>query len=261
MLKTIPAKAPLSDFLDALDQDGGVIVSDILESNVIDNLVQDFEPHLDRAKWGDSDSDEPDEFFGLTTKRLHGLISKSHHVEGLVTHPLLHDIARSRLGIGDRAFDFRISTTELMVIGPGEKRQPLHRDGDAWHFAPLGSPRPEILLSANFALDDFTKDNGATVVVPGSHKWHKDRKAEPHEMCQAVMKRGSALVYSGEIVHSGGQNLTQQVRRGLYVGFLASWLRPSENHLHSNDPAVINALPQEIQKLFDVIPSGFSLII
>lgn len=260
MLKTIHVDAPQTDILNALEEDGGVIVSGILQEHIIEELKRDFAPHLDEAEWGDSDSAEPNEFFGVTTKRLHGLISRSKHVEGLVTNPLLHALSKERLGIGERSIDLRISTTELMAIGPGEKRQSLHRDADAWKFAPLPSPRPEILLGANFALDDFTEENGATVVVPGSHKWHEDRRAEPHEMCKAIMSRGSALVYSGEIVHSGGQNLTPNVRCGLYVGFMASWLRPTENHLHSNDPDVIYALPPEVQRLYDVVPSGFSLI-
>jgi len=116
-----------------------------------------------------------------------------------------------------------------MVLGHGQVAQMLHRDGDSWGHFP--APRPEILVSVNVALTDFTQDNGATVVVPGSHKWAPGREAKTSECTKAVMARGSALLYSGNVIHGGGANNTDDIRIGFYCGLLLSWLRPIENQL------------------------------
>lgn len=145
-----------------------------------------------------------------------------------------------------------------MALGPGQERQLLHRDGDSWGFFP--KPRPEILASATIALTDFTAKNGATVVVPGSHRWPEDRKPRDDETAQAAMQRGSALLYSGNVIHGGGENRTEEVRVGLYVGYLLSWLRPIENHLITNGTAAVGAAPERAQQLLGYTQSGFEVI-
>lgn len=260
MLKTLPRSAPLDEIAATLERDGGLILEGLLDTHQVDGLLEDFEPHLDAADWGDSQSSEPNDFFGLTTKRLHGAVAKSAHVADILASGLLVDLAGLRLGVGTRTQDIRVSTIEVMAIGPGEAKQSFHRDSDAWPFVPLQAPRPEILTSANIALHDFTEENGATYVVPGSHKWPRDRQPQRDEVCQAVMPRGSALLYSGEVIHSGGDNHTEGVRTGLYFGFIASWMRPTENHLQTNGPEALAALPEATQRLLNVVPNGFSLI-
>jgi ectoine hydroxylase-related dioxygenase (phytanoyl-CoA dioxygenase family) len=148
---------------------------------------------------------------------------------------------------------------ELMVLGNGQASQMLHRDMDSWpHFE-----RTRIntaLFSANIALCDFTETNGATVVVPGSHKWPDVREAQTHETCLATMKKGSALLYSGDVVHGGGSNLDDMIRTGFYIGYIPSWLSGLENHLASNEPGVIEELDEKVQHLLDVVPDGFTVI-
>jgi ectoine hydroxylase-related dioxygenase (phytanoyl-CoA dioxygenase family) len=132
----------------------------------------------------------------------------------------------------------------------------LHRDADSWLRLP--PPRPEILASANVALTRFTEENGATVVVPGSHRWPRERKAEPAECARACMPRGAALLYSGEVLHGGGRNDTDELRIGLYVGYLASWLRPIENHLITNGLEAVRAAPEPVRKLLDFTAEGWT---
>jgi ectoine hydroxylase-related dioxygenase (phytanoyl-CoA dioxygenase family) len=158
--------------------------------------------------------------------------------------------------VGPNARDLRLSTGELMALGPGETPQMLHRDADSWLQLP--APRPEILASANVALTPFTEDNGATVVVPGSHRWPRERKAEPEDCVLACMPRGAALLYSGEVLHGGGRNETDALRIGLYVGYLASWLRPIENHLITNGPEVVRAASEPVRRLLDWTADGWT---
>ena len=122
-------------------------------------------------------------------------------------------------------------------------------------------PRPEILVSATVALTGFTEDNGATRVVPGSNHWEPERKPEPHEIVSAVMPCGSALLYSGNVLHGGGANRTSDIRIGCYVGYLLSWLRPIENHAISNGVEVLAAAPSEVQRLLDYVSAdGFDAL-
>ncbi len=240
-----------------LSRDGGVIVEDAFAPDLVDALVADFTPHLDAADWANTEGDElPNEFFGFKTKRLHGLLARSSHFSRVVTDPLLLDMAKHFLG--GRCRDFRLSTGELMVLGEGESDQTLHRDADSWMYYP--PPRPELLVSGNLALTDFTERNGATRVAPGSHLWDKRRRPEPDEICQATMPRGSVLLYSGDVLHGGGANGTGEIRIGLYVGYVLSWLRSIEDHAVSNGVETVEAAPARVRELMGYEPGGFQAI-
>ena len=255
MLETHPAQETEKLFA-ALARDGAVIADGVLEPARVDQLAADFTPHLAAVPWGNSDSDGPDDFFGHHTKRLHGLLARSPAFGELITEPLL--LAMCEHFLAPRCDDYRVSTGELMALGKGESNQTLHRDADSWHHFPR--PRPEILVSANLALTDFTERNGATVVVPGSHLWEPERRATKDERGKAVMRRGSALLYSGNVLHGGGANETDEIRIGCYVGYLLSWLRPIENHLITNGPEAVAAAPERARRLLDHSPTGWEVL-
>ena len=240
---------------EALNEDGAVVVEGLAEPTLIDRLLADFQPHLDAARWCNTGPAElSNEFFGLRTKRLHGLLARSPAFAELLQCPLLLEMAKTQVGPNTR--DLRLSTGELMAIGSGETPQMLHRDADSWLRLP--PPRPEILASANVALTRFTEQNGATVVVPGSHRWPRERKAEPEDCASACMPRGAALLYSGEVLHGGDRNDTDEPRIGLYVGYLASWLRPIENHLITNGIDAVRAAPEPVRRLLDFTADGWT---
>ncbi len=237
----------------ALERDGAVVVEGLLPEPVARALRDDFQPHLDAVAWCNTADGLTNEFFGHQTKRLHGLLARSPRFADVVVHPLLRAMCDHFLA--PRTRDYRVSTGELMVLGEGQGDQLLHRDADSWLHFP--EPRPEILVSANFALTDFTADNGATRVVPGSHRWSRERKPQDDEVGQATMPLGSALLYSGNVLHGGGSNQTDEVRIGLYVGYLLSWLRPIENHVVTNGLEALRAAPPEAQRLLDFTESGW----
>lgn len=255
-LARFAADAEPTEIASALATDGGAIVEGLLDDALATRLADDFSPHLDAVPWCNTDDGVPNEFHGHQTKRLHGLLSRSPAgFAQVVTHPLLATLCREVLAASCR--DVRVSTGELMHLGPGQPQQVLHRDADSWLHFPR--PRPEILLSANVALTDFTEHNGATVVVPGSHLWDPMRKATPEEEALAVMPRGSALLYTGNVLHGGGANESDGMRTGMYVGFCLSWIRPLENHLVTNGSEAIGAAPPRVQELLGVTESGFEV--
>ena len=242
----------------ALDADGACIALDVLPAALCDTLLNDFAPHLGELSWGTDELGYRDNFYGNETKRLHGLFSKSQAMGEVLTHPLFLAVARRLLIDTGRGKEVRLSNAELMVLNGGQDNQDFHTDAVSWAHAQQLMDG-EILVSANCALTDFTATNGATRVVPGSHRWTSARDVADDEVCLAVMPKGSALLYTGNAVHSGGANREPAPRTGLYLGYVVSWLRPIENHLVTNDPADVLSLPESAQRLLDVAPGGFTV--
>ncbi len=246
--------------LTAIARDGACIVEDLLPEALCDQLLSDFRPHLSDMPWGIDELGYKSDFYGELTKRLHGLFSKSKAMASVLTHPVLLELAEQVLVDKKTARDFRLSNAELMVLAQHQDVQAFHTDGGSWYHAQALEHPNEILLSANIALTEFTRTNGATRVVPGSHLWPRDRVPEPDEITQAIMPRGAALIYSGNVVHSGGANTDAAIRVGLYLGYVVSWLRPLENQLMTNKPEDILAMEERAQRLVDIVPGGFTVI-
>jgi ectoine hydroxylase-related dioxygenase (phytanoyl-CoA dioxygenase family) len=121
-----------------------------------------------------------------------------------------------------------------MDRGPGSERQYIHRDEAVWiHYR---KARPELQLATIIALVDFTRDNGATCVVPGSHRWDPQREPQEEEIAYAEMKAGSAVIYLGSTLHAGGTNTTDHWRRGIHMSYCLGWLRTEENNVLAVPP-------------------------
>ena len=181
-----------------------------------------------------------------------GLAGKSRtFVDTVLLHPLLLEVADE--WFTDICSDYQLNIAHLLLRDPGADRQLLHRDEDVWvHLQQLvaGQDRhPEVQLAVLSALSDFTADNGATVLVPGSHLWERDRQPAEHEIVPAVMPSGSAVIYRGSVLHGGGANHSAQPRRGIHHSYVVGWLRTEESGLLAVPPAVARTLPRRAQEL------------
>lgn len=131
---------------------------------------------------------------------------------------------------------YQLNLLQASMIDPGEGLQTLHRDRLLWGGYVPREMEPQF--SMIFALTDFRTDNGATQVVPGSHRWEDDRQPEDHEITQAVMSAGSVLIYTGSVLHGGGENRSDTPRTGLIMHFSLNWLRQEENMYLSCPPEI-----------------------
>jgi ectoine hydroxylase-related dioxygenase (phytanoyl-CoA dioxygenase family) len=114
----------------------------------------------------------------------------------------------------------------------------------------LPAPHAEVVVNTMWALDDFTAANGATRMVPGSHRWAPGRTPVDGERVVTVeMPAGSVAFYTGSIWHGGGANTTERARLGVILEYVAAWLRPQENHVIGVPPAVVATLPERLQEL------------
>jgi ectoine hydroxylase-related dioxygenase (phytanoyl-CoA dioxygenase family) len=164
---------------------------------------------------------------------------------------------------------YQLNIGHLLQRGPGSEEQFLHRDELVWSDVP--KPAPELQLATVIAFVDFTRENGATRVVPGSHRWPDrqlsateqflTRAPEPDEIAYAEMSAGSAVVYTGGTIHGGGANVTDVARRGAHLSYCLGWLRTEENNYLSTPPEIAATLPRMAQELLgyavhDSIPRG-----
>jgi ectoine hydroxylase-related dioxygenase (phytanoyl-CoA dioxygenase family) len=120
-----------------------------------------------------------------------------------------------------------VSSLSSITICPGERAQPIHADDQ---LIPLAKPHAALVCNTMWALTDFTEENGATRVVPGSHKSTRSPKyGQPYESIPAVMSRGSVLVWHGSLWHGGGANRTSERRVGIAMNYCAGYIRQQEN--------------------------------
>lgn len=226
-LQTLPRHAPLEAILRGLDADGGVIVRDFIDQDLLQRLNAEFKADIERTNPGSEVVHEAmATFWGSQTKRFTRLAARAPSFAELLDHELMHQWATHTL-----KGDYWLNTGQAMIVGPGELGQRLHRDIVIWPiFEEIGKDAPEVMVSILLALSDFTEEVGATRVVPGSHKWTDFMQTpQPEQSVGAVMPAGSALLYLGKTVHGAGANVTQnQWRHGLHMSFVLGWLTPEE---------------------------------
>lgn len=175
------------------------------------------------------------------TWRAHNLLAKTRAADLVFLDARLRAIVDGVIGRYNQ-----INITTLFNTLPGETEQFLHQDDGLW---PIPRPHPPFLCNALIAFDDFTRENGATRLVPYSHNWTQavDQSVQP---IQIEMKSGSMVLWEGGLWHGGGANVTQnQERMGFFISHQVSYLRPQEIQLLSIPPEVVRQMPRKLQRL------------
>jgi hypothetical protein len=227
------------EILSILEEDAGVIIDGVLTKDQLDNINQDLKPF-----WG-STKEGKDEFTGFKTKRVGALMARSPECRKLALDPLINEVSKQFLEPHCR--DYQLHFTSAINIGPGETQQILHRDRGVWGgYIPR---KIETQLSTVWAITDFTHKNGATQLVPGSHKWNKDREPLDEEIHYAEMTAGSVFIYTGSVMHGGGNNNSNENRLGVFLHYAPSWLRQEENQYLSCPPEIAKTLDPELRSL------------
>ena len=248
-VKHVSIDTPIEEILKILDEDAGLIIDNFLSDQNLESIKNELKPYLDVTRNGQ------DEFTGFETKRVGALMARSKTCQDLALDPLINQMADSFLG--PHCESYQLHFTSAIQIGPGESSQILHRDRGVWGgYIPR---KIETQFSTVWAINDFTKENGATQVVPGSHKWHKDREPLPEEIAYAEMKAGSVFIYTGSVLHGGGTNVTEQPRLGVFLHYAPSWLRQEENQYLSCPPEVAKDFSPELRSLIGYSKGGYVL--
>jgi hypothetical protein len=253
------ASDPVDDIVEGLLGQGAAIVEGLLSADVLDRFNAELDPLLEAASPERSFLNPAiDFFFGKQTRHLTAVAAHSHTFgHDILPHPLYLGVCDAVLG--PSCASYQINIAQVLDRGPGAEQQLLHRDEAVWVHLP--QPHPEIQVASVIALVDFEAELGATRVVPGSHRWPRDRVATPEELVAAEMPAGSAVLYLGSTIHGGGPNTTDRQRRGMHLSYTVGWLRTEENQYLSVPADVVRTLPRRSQELLgwsahDAITSG-----
>jgi ectoine hydroxylase-related dioxygenase (phytanoyl-CoA dioxygenase family) len=237
-LQHLPADAESSAIVAAVQQDGAVILDNVLSEGFIAALREETDPYMEHTSNGE------DHFAGHHTTRTGGLLVRSEKCRELIEHQTILNPCNEFLA--PYCERVQLHLTQIIRIRPGETAQTIHRDRWAWgkHLSHL-----EPQFNTIWAITDFTSENGATQVVPGSTQWPDDQEITPEQITQAEMKAGSVLVYSGSVFHGGGANTSDQDRIGINITYALGWLRQEENQYLSCPPELAKDLSPTLQGL------------
>jgi ectoine hydroxylase-related dioxygenase (phytanoyl-CoA dioxygenase family) len=248
--------------LDAIREQGFVVIPGLIPPPDLDAVRATLAPQLAADLLGRNN------FEGHRTQRVYSLVGIDRLFQHLVEHERILAICDALL-----APNYLLTASQAISILPGETPQPFHYD-DAFYLLPR--PRKAVSLSTIWAIDDFTTENGATQIVPGSHRWpdeayvqllseidfttveeggRQPRPAPPlpealrGKVQDVTMKAGSVIVFLGTLVHRGGENRSHAPRLALSNQYCEPWARQQENYTLSIPPAEARAMSTRVQEL------------
>lgn len=244
-VKHYTASAPAETLIQALMEDGCVVIDNVLSAEEHAKLKSDLDRHLDAIP------DCQGDFYGYATKRLGLLFNKSDVFQDMALIPSILSVMDHFLL--PSCSQYQINLTQAISIGPNEPRQIMHQDDPMFPFL---HPEQEVMLNCMWAIDDFTETNGSTVLVPGSHKWPRQESLNlalndlpAEQIALGTMKAGSVLIYLGSLFHCGGRNETHTRRCGAVISYSLGWLRQAENAYLGYSLEDLQAMPPRLQEL------------
>lgn len=226
-----------------LHEHGYAIIKHLVSVDLIAALAADLDAQF--AITGFSQGS----FSGGETRRFAGLLKRSPHASYLVEHELILRIAQDILE--PWCDHFSLNLTQAIELAPGSAPQVPHRDQDMWPCSGLVAQdrRVEFLINVIWPLSDYTMDNGATLVWPGSHRRQDELLITPEEAVIAEMAPGSALVFLGSTLHAAGANRTDLPRRGIIISYCLGWLKPYELPWLAYPPEIARQFPRSLARL------------
>ncbi len=221
-----------------IERDGFTIVRNVLSAAEADAFAED----LGRLEHELGIGFGPNSFEGFRTTRIYNLLVHGERFREIPVHPRVLPIVEGVLDPG-----CLISSLSSIAIGPDEAPQPIHADDQ---LIPLPKPHVAIVCNTMWALTEFTAENGATRLVPGSHR--SDRSPDygtSYDSIPAEMEKGSVLVWNGSLWHGGGANHTSQRRIGIAMNYCAGWIRQQENQQLGIPRAIARGFAPRLREL------------
>ncbi len=248
-LKHLTATVSPDEAAAILKEDGAVVIDQLISAEAMDHVANELKPFIDATRFG------PDDFAGRRTKRTGGLVGRSQACRDLVMNPTILATTKKVLA---HAMSFQLHLTQVIAIGPGEPAQPIHRDQWAFDFFPFPKGY-EVQCNTLWAMTDFTEQNGATRVIPGSNLFEDKLQFTEEDSVPAEMTKGSVLLYTGAVYHGGGANRSDATRVGINITYNVSWLRQEENQYLSVPLEIAKTLPVDLLRLMGYARGAYAL--
>ncbi|HWA60670.1 MAG TPA: phytanoyl-CoA dioxygenase family protein [Caulobacteraceae bacterium] len=235
--KAAPAGDRTADHVETVRRQGYTIV----ENAIAPDLVAALNDALARLERDLGARPAGNLFEGARTVRIYNLLAYGAPFTDVPVHPAVLPIVEGVLDPG-----CLISSLSSIAIDPGETAQPIHADDQV---IPLEKPHRPIVCNSMWALTDFTEENGATRLVPGSHRSQNPEYGGSYETIAAEMKAGSVLIWDGALWHGGGANRTDRRRTGIAMNYCAGFIRQQENQQLGLKPELVRTFEPRLQEL------------
>jgi ectoine hydroxylase-related dioxygenase (phytanoyl-CoA dioxygenase family) len=221
-----------------IERDGYTILERVIAPDLLSALADD----LARIERDERIVPAGNPFEGARTVRIYNLLARGKLYEQVPEHPAVLPLVERVLDRG-----CLVSSLSSIAIDPGERAQPIHADDQI-----MPVPRPHVAFVCNtmWAVTDFHEENGATRIVPGSHR--SERAPIPFEELPSIpaeMPRGSVLVWHGSLWHGGGENRSASRRLGIAMNYCAGYIRQQENQQLGIPLSVARGFSPRLRKL------------
>jgi ectoine hydroxylase-related dioxygenase (phytanoyl-CoA dioxygenase family) len=235
--------------------DGYTVIEDFLAPERLEAFKAALAPFLG-SHHGRND------FEGFKTERIYTLVARGTVFEEIAADPRLMALIGRFLQP-----NFLLSASHAIDLGPGETAQNIHSDDG---FYRQRRPRAPIGISVIGAIVDFTKENGATEIIPGSHLWGEPGdEGRPNDMAEIEkmlvpmeIPAGAALVFPGTLLHRGGANVTGSPRLAFTNQYCEPWARPQENFWLSVPKEIVREMSPRAQSLlgYEIAPPFLGMV-
>ncbi len=227
-------RARMTSAIEAMDREGYVILPGLLSAETLATLRAAMDELHRITPFGRS------AFEGENAQRIYGLMAKLPAVWEMAAHPDVLSIIEGHLND-----QIQLSSAASYSIFPGQAAQTLHEDDTYYR---TGKPFPPISVSVAWPIDDYREDNGATIIMPRSHK-QPDYDNPGLPTTRAVTPAGSAILWDGALWHAGGANNSDAIRRSIILTYTRCWLRQQENLYLSVPRETVKRMPRVVQRL------------
>jgi ectoine hydroxylase-related dioxygenase (phytanoyl-CoA dioxygenase family) len=225
----------IEDDIARMHERGFVVFESLLSAAYLERIRQALAPYLGGEHYGRND------FEGRRTQRVYAVLAKTTELNELILHPRI-------IGLLDRLLfpNYLITAAQAIRIDPGETPQAFHHD-DQFTFLPR--PRAPVSYATIWAIDEFTRDNGGTVVIPGSHLWGDDAPIDTAENFALEMPPGSVVFFPSTLWHGGGANVSNGSRLAVSIQYCQPYMRPQENQFLAVPLEMARRHPEQIQTM------------
>ena len=229
-----------------LDENGFTILENVIDPAWLDRLRQAFEELVEQE--GEEAGVEVGQMKGV--RRLADLVNKREVFDAVYLQPALLTAA---LHIFQGPFKLSSLNGHDPLANDG--LQALHADGGQ----PTTPEGPFRVVNSMWMLDDFTMDNGATRIIPGSHRklgkiddYIEDRMVDHPEQIHLPGPAGSVAVFNGSIWHGSYINRSGRLRRTLHCAFIAREFDQQTNQRKHLRPETAERLSPLARYILDV---------